>query len=200
MSPHAYEEVMAPNLYYDRTHSIDAAKILPGEFYATQRNMLLVTVLGSCVAACIRDNVSGVGGMNHYMLPDTLGDGNSSGRYGTYAMEILINHLMKLGAQRKNLEAKVFGGGNVIANMTATNVGERNAQFVLDYLHTEQIRVVAQDLLDIYPRKVYFFPNSGKVLVKKLRKLHNDTIIERETEYTKRLRVDKLEGDIELFT
>jgi chemotaxis protein CheD len=200
MSTHAYEEVMAPNLYYDRTHDIDAAKILPGEFYATQRDMLLVTVLGSCVAACIRDSVNGIGGMNHYMLPNSPGDEGESGRYGTYAMEILINHLMKLGAQRKNLEAKVFGGGNVIAKMTQTNVGERNAEFVLDYLKTEQIRVVAKDLLDIYPRKVYFFPYTGKVLVKKLRNIHNDTIIERETEYTKRLRIDKMEGDIELFT
>ncbi|OGV72014.1 MAG: chemotaxis protein CheD [Methylophilales bacterium RIFCSPHIGHO2_02_FULL_57_10] len=200
MSTHAYEEVMAPNLYYDRTHDIDAAKILPGEFYATQRDMVLVTVLGSCVAACIRDSVNGIGGMNHYMLPDSPGDQGESGRYGTYAMEILINHLMKLGAQRKNLEAKVFGGGNVIATMTTTNVGERNAKFVLDFLKTEQIRVAAKDLLDIYPRKVYFFPYTGKVLVKKLRNLHNDTIIERETEYTKRLRIDKMEGDIELFT
>jgi len=200
MSTYAYEEVMAPNLYFDRTHEIDAAKILPGEFYATQRDMLLVTVLGSCVAACIRDSANGIGGMNHYMLPNSPGDEGESGRYGTYAMEILINHLMKLGAQRKNLEAKVFGGGNVIAKMTQTNVGERNAEFVLDYLKTEQIRVVAKDLLDIYPRKVYFFPYTGKVLVKKLRNIHNDTIIERETEYTKRLRADKMAGDIELFT
>lgn len=197
---HTYEEVMAPNLYFDKTYEIDAAKILPGEFYATQRNMLLITVLGSCVAACIRDTTSGIGGMNHYMLPDNPGDQSESGRYGTYAMEILINHLMKLGAQRKNLEAKVFGGGNVITKMTSTNVGERNAKFVLDYLKTEQIKVVAKDLLDIYPRKVYFFPYTGKVLVKKLRSSHNSTIIARETEYTKRLRIDKVEGDIELFT
>jgi chemotaxis protein CheD len=197
---HSYEEVMAPNLYFDRTHDIEAAKILPGEFYATQRDMLLVTVLGSCVAACIRDKESGIGGMNHYMLPDNNSDAGESGRYGTYAMEILINHLMKLGAQRKNLEAKVFGGGNVIAKMTSTNVGERNAKFVLDYLKTEQIKIVAKDLLDIYPRKVYFFPNSGKVLVKKLRNIHNETIISRENEYTSRLKIDKLEGDVELFT
>jgi len=195
-----YHEALATNLYFDRNFGTDAAKLLPGEYYVTGRDMLLVTVLGSCVAACIRDSGNGIGGMNHYMLPDSPGDQGESGRYGTYAMEILINHLMKLGAQRKNLEAKVFGGGNVIATMTTTNVGERNAKFVLDFLKTEQIRVAAKDLLDIYPRKVYFFPYTGKVLVKKLRNLHNDTIIERETEYTKRLRIDKMEGDIELFT
>jgi len=200
---HGYEEVMAPNVYFDRTFNIDAAKILPGEFYATMRDMVLVTVLGSCVAACIRDKVTGIGGMNHFMLPDNSGEQSGwgiGGRYGSYAMEMLINQLQKLGAERKNLEAKVFGGGNVIAQMTATNVGERNAQFVLNYLKTEKIHVASKDLLDIYPRKVYYFPNSGKVLVKKLRKLHNSTIEQREQEYVSRLQTSKVEGDIELFT
>lgn len=193
---------MAPNLYFDRTHEIDAAKILPGEYYATTRDMLLVTVLGSCVAACIRDKVSGIGGMNHFMLPDNNSESgwNVGGRYGTYAMEMLINQLQKLGAERKNLEAKVFGGGNVIAGMTQTNVGERNAKFVLDFLKTERIPVAAKDLLDIYPRKVYFFPQTGKVLVKKLKKVHNQTIEDRELQYRSRLQVSKVEGDIELFT
>lgn len=193
---------MAPNLYFDRTHEIDAAKILPGEYYATTRDMLLVTVLGSCVAACIRDKVSGIGGMNHFMLPDNNSESgwNVGGRYGTYAMEMLINQLQKLGAERKNLEAKVFGGGNVIAGMTQTNVGERNAKFVLDFLKTERIPVAAKDLLDIYPRKVYFFPQTGKVLVKKLKKVHNQTIEDREMQYRSRLQVSKVEGDIELFT
>lgn len=200
---HGYEEVLAPNHYYDRNFDIDAAKILPGEYYTTGRDMLLVTVLGSCVAACIRDRVSGIGGMNHFMLPDAGQDqGNplsSSARYGAYAMEILINQLLKLGAKRANLEAKVFGGGNVLRGFTVSKVGERNARFALDYLNMENIRVVAQDLMDIYPRKVYFFPQTGKVLVKKLRQVHNDTIIEREQAYSSRLRYSKVEGDVELF-
>jgi len=197
-----YEEVMAPNVYFDRTFNTDAAKILPGEYYATKRDMVLVTVLGSCVAACIRDKVTGVGGMNHFMLPDSGEQSGWSvgGRYGTYAMEMLINQLQKLGAERKNLEAKVFGGASVIASMTETNVGERNAQFVLDFLKTEKVSVVAKDLLDIYPRKVYFFPNTGRVLVKKLRNMHNSTIEMREREYSSRLQVSKVEGEIELFT
>ncbi len=199
MTEQGYEEHLAPNLYFDRTFEMNAAKILPGEFYATKREMVLVTVLGSCVAACIRDISSGIGGMNHFMLPDTAGDHDVSGRYGTYAMEMLINQLLKLGAQRHHLEAKVFGGGNVIASMTQTNVGERNATFVLDFLKTEKISVVAKDLLDIYPRKVYFFPNTGRVMVKKLRSVHNHTIEERETQYRTRLRESKVEGEIELF-
>ena len=204
MSTHGFEETLAPNLYYDRTFNSDAAKILPGEYYVTRREMVLVTTLGSCVAACIRDKGNGIGGMNHFMLPENAGEqggwGASSTRYGTYAMEMLINQLLKLGARREYMEAKLFGGGAVIKNMSATNVGERNARFGMDYLKTEAIPVVAKDLLDIYPRKVYFFPNTGKVLVKKLRNLHNDTIATREREYSSRLVESKVEGDIELFT
>src|SRR5919107_5888469 len=108
----------ATNVYYDRTFDCDAAKILPGEYYYTCKDMLIVTVLGSCVAACIRDRVSGIGGMNHFMLPDGGDSDNplisASARYGTFAMEVLINELLKNGARRENLEAKVFGGGNVL--------------------------------------------------------------------------------------
>jgi len=164
------EEHFATNVYYDRTFDCDAAKILPGEFYFTNKDMLIVTVLGSCVSACIRDRVSGVGGMNHFMLPDGGGDADNpvsaSMRYGTYAMEVLINELLKAGAKRENMEAKVFGGGNVLRGFSVINVGQRNAKFVLDYLRTERMRVIAEDLNDIYPRKVYFFPKTGKVMVK----------------------------------
>ena len=197
----AAPDCFATNLYYDRTHDMQAVKVLPGEFYATQRDLLLVTVLGSCVAACIRDPELGIGGMNHFMLPDTdvADPAGNSARYGSYAMEMLINHLIKLGAVRSRLEAKVFGGGAVIAGMTQANVGERNAEFVLKFLRTEGIRVVARDLNDIYPRKVYFFPNSGRVLVKKLRNMHNDTIVTRETDYRSRLKQAPAGGEVELF-
>ena len=197
------EEHFATNIYYDRTFDCDAAKILPGEFYYTGKDMLIVTVLGSCVSACIRDRVSGVGGMNHFMLPD--GGENSdnpvstSMRYGTYAMEVLINELLKAGARRENMEAKVFGGGNVLRGFTAINVGERNAKFVLDYLRTERMRVIAEDLNDIYPRKVYFFPRTGKVLVKKLKVEHNDTLKKREQDYASRLKSVPVGGDVDLF-
>jgi len=198
-----YEEQLAPNLYYDRNFNLDAAKILPGEYYVTSRDMVLVTVLGSCVAACIRDHHSGIGGMNHFMLPDNNADDSSplssSARYGTYAMEILINHITKMGARRAFLEAKVFGGGNVLKGFTVANVGQRNADFVLEFLATEKIRVAAQDLIDIYPRKVYYFPKNGKVMVKKLRNIHNDTIFDREKDYSSRLKKSKVEGAVELF-
>ena len=105
------DEHVATNFYFDRNFDSEAVKLLPGEYFVTNKDMMLVIVLGSCVAACIRDHRSGIGGMNHFMLPDAGGDSNNplnaSARYGTYAMEILINQLLKLGAQRSNLEAKV---------------------------------------------------------------------------------------------
>lgn len=191
----------ATNVYYDRTFDCDAAKILPGEYYYTDRQMLIVTVLGSCVSACIRDRRTGLGGMNHFMLPDggDTGPVSASMRYGTYAMEVLINDLLKAGARRETLEAKVFGGGAVLRGFTAMNVGERNAAFVTNFLKTEKIPVLAEDLNDVYPRKVYFFPRTGKVLVKKLMQTHNDTLAKRELDYASRLKVTPVSGDIDLF-
>ncbi|MCU0934052.1 MAG: chemoreceptor glutamine deamidase CheD [Thiobacillaceae bacterium] len=204
MSQSGYEEILAPNHYFDRNFSIEAAKILPGEYYVTARDMLLVTVLGSCVAACIRDPASGIGGMNHFMLPEGGGDQHdllsSSARYGSYAMEVLVNQLVKLGASRKRLEAKVFGGAAVLRGFTTVHVGAMNSEFVLDYLHTERIRVVAEDLQGEYPRKVYFFPASGRVMVRKLKSVHNNTILDRERDYGQRLKAAPISGDVELFS
>ena len=193
---------IATNVYYDRTFDCEAAKILPGEYYFTGKDMLIVTVLGSCVSACIRDRVKGLGGMNHFMLPDGGDPGNpvsASMRYGTYAMEVLINDLLKAGARREHLEAKVFGGGAVLRGFSAMNVGERNAAFVIQFLKTERIPVLAEDLNDIYPRKVYFFPRTGKVLVKKLTQTHNDTLAKRELDYASRLKVTPVSGAVDLF-
>ncbi|ABE50198.1 MULTISPECIES: chemoreceptor glutamine deamidase CheD [Methylobacillus] len=198
------EEQLATNLYFDKTFNCEAAKILPGEYYTTNQDIVIVTVLGSCVSACIRDKVSGIGGMNHFMLPEgNPADANNpvseSARYGTYAMEVLINQLLKNGARRENLEAKIFGGGNVLSGFTAINIGEKNAAFVRKYLRDENIRVVGEDLNDIYPRKVYFFPRTGRVLVKKLKQMHNNTLISREESYAKRLKANKVAGEVELF-
>lgn len=202
MKTQGFEEVLAPNHYFDRSFNIQAAKILPGEYYVTARDMLLVTVLGSCVAACIRDPIAGVGGMNHFMLPegDPHNPLSTSARYGGYAMEMLVNQLIKQGAARNRLEAKVFGGGAVMRGFTTQNVGGRNSEFVLEYLATEKIRLIAQDLQDIYPRKVYFWANTGRVLVKKLKQVHNNTILDRESEYGTRISTSRLAGEVELFS
>ncbi|MBX3684257.1 chemoreceptor glutamine deamidase CheD [Cognatazoarcus halotolerans] len=198
-----WQEHLAKNRYFDRTFGCDAVKVLPGEYFVSTRDLVLVTVLGSCVTACIRDREKGIGGMNHFMLPHGgSGEGSlmsSSARYGAYAMEVLLNHLAKLGARRGALEAKIFGGGRVMASLASSQVGDRNARFVVDYLKLEGIPVVAQDLLDVYPRKVYYFPASGRVMVKKLVKVANDTVAEREREYEARLQGGSVAGEIELF-
>jgi chemotaxis protein CheD len=165
--------------FYDAHFKNDAVKVLPGEFFVHDEDVAIMTTLGSCIAACLWDRERRVGGMNHFMLPDGGGAGDG-GRYGSYAMELLINELIKRGASRTTLEAKVFGGGAVIAGMTTINVGERNTQFVLDYLKTERIAVVSKDVLDVYPRKVCFLPASGKAMVKRLAPSNPEAIVAQE--------------------
>ena len=198
----AGDEHFAKHVYFDRHFKCMAARVLPGEYYFTTGDMAILTVLGSCVSACIRDRQTGIGGMNHFMLPNSGGDADSpasaSMRYGTQAMEILINQLLKAGAQRANLEAKVFGGGRVLSGMQALNVGERNAAFVKDYLRAERIPVAASDLNDIHPRKVVYFPRTGKVLVKKLESA-DSKLVQVEQQYSKTLQVTPVAGEIELF-
>jgi chemotaxis protein CheD len=160
--------------YHDHHFHQDAVKVLPGEYYVTADDMMVMTVLGSCIAACIYDPRVRVGGMNHFMLPD--GGMDAGGRYGSFAMELLINEMMKLGARRETMQAKVFGGGQVMHTFTTMNVGERNTQFVLDYLQTERIAVISKDVLDIHPRKVCYFPATGKAMVKRLAHSHPETL------------------------
>ena len=161
--------------YRDHHFQYDAVKVLPGEYFVSNEDLVVMTVLGSCISACIWDGRVRAGGMNHFMLPD--GDSvDGFGRYGSYAMELLINELLKKGARRESMQAKVFGGAAVMAGFTTMNVGERNTKFVFDYLATERIPVVSQDVLDIHPRKVCFFPVTGKVLVKRLAHSHPETL------------------------
>ncbi len=193
----------AHHRYFDKSFNRAAAKLLPGEYEASADGLLLVTVLGSCVSACLRDRKTGIAGMNHFMLPDQ-GSSNSDrlmpARFGTHAMELLINDMLKLGANRSTLEAKVFGGGNVIAGMTTVNIGQRNAGFVRAFLAQENIPIVAEDLgLDI-ARKIYFFTDTGKVMVKKINP--QQTLVQEEESYRRRIDRDteqKHGGDIDLF-
>jgi chemotaxis protein CheD len=168
--------------FYDAHFKNDAVKILPGEYFVHDEDMLIMTTLGSCIAACLWDRHAKIGGMNHFMLPEGIGSGAASdhGRYGSFAMELLINELLKRGATRGTLEAKVFGGGAVISGMSTINVGERNTAFVMDYLKTERIPVLSKDVLDVYPRKVCFLPASGKAMVKRLATSNPETIVAQE--------------------
>jgi chemotaxis protein CheD len=181
--------------FYDAHFRSDAVKVLPGEYFVYDEDIVILTTLGSCIAACLWDRNAKVGGMNHFMLPEGSDD---SGRYGSYAMELLINEMMKRGATRTTMEAKVFGGGQVIAGMTTMNVGQRNTAFVLDYLHTEHIPVVSKDVLEIYPRKVCFLPASGKAMVKRLAPTNPEALVAQERAAAQKT-ASATAGSVDLF-
>ncbi len=194
------------NRYWDKRMNLAAAKIMPGEFYVSLHGEMIVTVLGSCVSACIRDKVHGIGGMNHFMLPIQgvhsspkwgSSDISSASRYGNWAMEFLINEILKAGGERRNLEVKIFGGGNVLSNMT--NIGQRNIDFVKKYLWSEALDIVAEDIGDMFPRKVLYFPDTGAVKVRKMRQMRNDTVIQREKAYIEDINKKPKSGEVELF-
>jgi len=189
--------------YLDRHFNRQAMKILPGEFYATGADEVIVTVLGSCVAACLLDPIAMVGGMNHFMLPVKPGERDPdvfyAARYGAAAMEFLINNLLHLGAQRDRLVAKTFGGGRVMKGMSS-DVGDRNIEFVRQFLRNEDIPVWSEDMGGAHPRKVYFFPHTGQVLVKRMERTHNDTVLIRELTYLQEFSRTPQDGDVEIFT
>lgn len=195
------------NRYWDTKHDIYAAKILPGEFYVSLKGELITTVLGSCVSACVRDRKTGIGGMNHFMLPDSTKSTTSAAwkdtpvssetRYGNVAMERLINLVLAGGGQRRDLEIKLFGGSKVL-NLT-TDIGGNNVGFVKRYLQKEGLSIMAEDVLGFAPRKVQYFPLTGRVRVRKLTSMHNDTLKRREEEYQKSLEKKKVEGKVDLF-
>ena len=182
------------------------AKILPGEYFVTCTDDAINTVLGSCISACIRDPETRVGGMNHFMLPEDTSNGQScwldSGtglatRYGSFAMESLINDLMKLGARRDRLEIKLFGGGKILSSMT--DVGARNIEFVRGWLGLESLKVTAQDVGGVHPRRVIYLPASGVVRLKRLRPLDGQAIADREQRYLANLNHKPDGNDVELF-
>ncbi len=191
---------------WDNQNDISAAKILPGEYYVTSGNELITTVLGSCVSACIRDPDTGVGGMNHFMLPG--GNGRTMEkwgganclvtRYGVAAMESLINDILKMGARKSRLEVKLFGGGEVL-QMQTNNVGKQNVLFVEEFVAAEGLNVLASDLGGPHPRKINFFPRTGKVMVRRLRTLHKISIADQEKAYAKNLSKPQAAGEIDLF-
>jgi chemotaxis protein CheD len=169
--------------FHDSVTGTWMVKVFPGEYYITTKSdETIVTILGSCVAACIRDPVIGIGGMNHFMLPhdatDHWGGDLKSTRYGNFAMEKLLNELIKAGAKRERLEIKVFGGGNVVAGLGS--VGHRNADFIESYLASEGLRAVATHLRGSLPRLVQYVPRSGRARMRELTSEPGGAIFERE--------------------
>ena len=193
--------------YYHKERECHIAKILPGEFYVCEQREIISTVLGSCIAACIRDKKSAIAGMNHFMLPSQNANEeqqphsiiDESTRYGNWAMEYLINEILKNGGKRENLEVKIFGGGNVLKGMNNINIGERNIEFVRNYLKQEGLRIVGEDVGDIYPRKVLFYTDTGEVKMKKVHQEYLTTVERREISYVQRIEQKPQSGSVESF-
>ncbi|MGN6705347.1 MAG: chemoreceptor glutamine deamidase CheD [Rhodanobacter sp.] len=190
--------------FWDPAQGCMTVKVLPGEFYVSDQEEMLSTVLGSCVSACIHDVRRGIGGMNHFMLPEPVGERDNwsstvgrAARYGSDAMEQLINAILKAGGQRADLRVKVFGGGRVLARMS--DVGQRNIEFVRRYIAAESLELVASDLGDVFPRQVQFFPHSGRARVRQLRRSDDVALVAGESGYLKRLANDPIKGEVELF-
>ncbi len=191
--------------YWDPTREISMAKILPGEFYVTTQHEAIATVLGSCVSACIRDTDLGIGGMNHFMLPikgsiyDQDSVNSEAARYGNWAMEFLINQILKSGGRRRMLEIKVFGGSNVLPSLPSM-VSEDNIRFIMNYVYNENLNIRAKDVGGHLGRMVVYYPKTGLVQVKDLNDIRKYKIPEIENQYMKSIG-DKISksGDIELF-
>jgi chemotaxis protein CheD len=193
---------VATRKFFDTNSSSWMVKVFPGEYFVTSKaDEVLVTVLGSCVSACIRDPRTGVGGMNHFMLPHSKA-GNWAGdlqstRFGNFAMEKLLNELLKAGCSRNSLEIKVFGGGNVT---DANNpIGTENSEFILRYLEAEGLRCTAQDLGGQLPRRIHYYPATGKVIRRLLGTGESSAIAREEKEYVSRLSQRSTAGEIQLF-
>lgn len=178
----------------------EVARILPGEYYATTGEVIVSTVLGSCVSACIRDPERGIGGMNHFMLlsqsSHSAQEDAAAARYGLAAMEQLINAVLKLGGRRGKLEVKLTGGGRMFANRM--DIGQRNAEFALDFVANEGLRLISHDLGGENPRRVLYYPASGRLRVQKMPVIESRRVEAEERQLVDRLREPEA-GSVELF-
>jgi chemotaxis protein CheD len=174
------EESMSFNRSWDPALKSQTVKILAGQYYVTQKDEVLIAILGSCISACIRDVVIGLGGMNHFMLPEEQGipaaelhysPWNTAARYGECAMTLLLEEIFKSGGKRESLEIKLFGGTKVLAHLN--DVGSLNIDFVRKFLRKRKLPIAAEDMGGSYPRKVIYSPRTGKVKVKRLPPIMN---------------------------
>jgi chemotaxis protein CheD len=192
--------------YYDQVSEVTVVKLFSGDCYTSEKSgEMIMTILGSCISTCIRDPILRIGGMNHFLLPgnnegSTIDKMSESARYGVFAMEKLINSLLKLGAIKSRLEVKAFGGGNV-SNSTQL-IGSKNVAFIKEFIKNEGLNLVAEHLGGTSPRRIHYYPDSGKVMMRELRRQDDLKIIDKELEFQKTLskqaKIDN-SGDVELF-
>ncbi len=199
--PPIIDYINSSRRYYDMKENVTVIKIFSGDLYVSKSgNEMISTILGSCVSACIRDPYAGVGGMNHFLLPDG-GDINiknsDAARYGVFAMENLINEILKAGGSKERLEIKVFGGGNVINS--SSFIGSKNSEFIRSFLYKEGFINFSEDLEGAHPRRVHYYPKTGKVMMRLLRRQEDMVIMGEEKNYERKLMVKSIGNDIELF-
>lgn len=192
--------------HFDGRFNRNVSIIHPGEFYSSDEDIIISTILGSCVAVAIYDPDNRQGGLNHFMLPGELKSREfyleESGRYGMFAMELLINDLLKKGARREQLIAKVFGGGHVLHNTSSGNIPDSNVCFALEFLKTESIPIVSQDTGGTQARKVLLFPRTFRVLLKRFSGQYIKPVEREEATYLARLKKEKQDAqrpDVTLF-
>ena len=195
------------NRHFDSHFQKDIITILPGDLYVSSEDIFISTVLGSCISIAFFDKENGIGGLNHFMLPRTSkmmeSNQDEAGRYGEFAMELLINEMIAKGAERKNIQAKIFGGGNILADSNSNNknmTGINNINFALNFLKNENINIAANDTGGMYARKIYFNPPTEKVYLKYIQKSSvsmetMEIINQREKEYIIRMENEKGKTD-----
>ncbi len=189
--------------YFDHNLEMTVVKLMTGDCYVTSESgEMLVTILGSCISVCMRDPVAGIGGMNHILLPGEnmdkqKGDAGYSNRFGAFAMEELINGILRLGGKKERLEIKAFGGGNVIKN--SAMIGSKNIEFVERFLKNEGLKIVSKDVGGTAPRRIHYFPDTGKVMCRTLKRKEDMAIVESEKKYQSKICKKDTQGDAELF-
>ncbi|MEO1550217.1 MAG: chemoreceptor glutamine deamidase CheD [Pseudomonadota bacterium] len=192
----------AANRYFEAKVDAHVTSVLPGHFLVLNaKGEAVTTLLGSCVAACVRDTRTGIGGLNHFLLPeeDSMGQGGFPSRYGVYAMELLINEILKRGGKRETLEAKAFGGSRVIETTAEASVGNRNVSFVQEYLQSEGITLTASDLGGARARRVFYFPDTGRVIVQRLPIEESQKASRLDSQLRTHVKKSKPAGGVELF-
>ncbi len=192
------QALASQTVYFERRVNANVFPVLPGEHLVIDdKDAAIGTLLGSCVAACIRDRRTGIGGLNHFLLPGK--ESNQSARYGVYAMEVLINEILSRGATKPDLEAKVFGGAAVIERSKGGNIGASNADFVKTYLQNEGIRVLSEDLGGSRGRRLYYFPGGGHARVQYMNNAESRDAALTEQRLDKQLTTKPRSGTVELF-
>lgn len=188
--------------YFDPRFEATIITVAPGEHEITSaKDEIVATVLGSCVSVCLRDSQTGVGGLNHFLLPKNNGgtDTSAGERYGDTAMEVLINGLLKRGAKRANFEAKVFGGARVLSGATMLAIGDGNIAFVTDFLKREGIQTVSRDVGGTRSRRIHYQPSTGRAWVQHVQSSQKGTEHEQEVAYLNRLKTQPVAGEVEIW-